>query len=388
MTEPDPAARLVAAIQGAVAEHAFGTAMKLAEPINAGLFDAAGKPMVMTDASFLASSAGALAAVRQFFGNRWRAGDVAITNDPDAGAANACEMIVVAPIFAAGTAPAAWALARARVPDFGGWELGGYSPQAVDRWAEGARIEPAKLVVGGAWRREVGDMLRLNSRTPILTLRIATILTEIARSIAASWHAAEENERGIVAAEIAAAVASESEKIDRAFQTLSRSKQRTEQPVHVPIPSEPIAPITVEMRYDGARLHVALSGPAVSPLPINLGRYGAPDIVIGAVSAGFAPRRLTTAAILDRLAIEVPEPNLLAAPLPATVGLGRETTGQAVFRGVLAALSASGLHADTDVAWQAYCRTALGGRLDYSTGKLSAEMAAAIRISEAAEACR
>ena len=97
MTEPDPAARLVAAIQGAVAEHAFGTAMKLAEPINAGLFDAAGKPMVMTDASFLASSAGALAAVRQFFGNRWRAGDVAITNDPDAGAANACEMIVVAP---------------------------------------------------------------------------------------------------------------------------------------------------------------------------------------------------------------------------------------------------------------------------------------------------
>ena len=73
----------------------------------------------------------------------------------------------------------------------------------------------------------------------------------------------------------------------------------------------------------------------------------------------------------------MPEPNLLAAPLPATVGLGRETTGQAVFRGVLAALSASGRHAKR--TWQAYRRTALGGRLDFSTGKLSAEMAAAIR---------
>jgi N-methylhydantoinase B/oxoprolinase/acetone carboxylase alpha subunit len=387
MPESNPAARLVAAIQGAIEQHPLGTTMKLAEPINAGLFDGAGKPMVVTDASFLASSAGALAAVRQFFGNRWRTGDVAITNDADAGAANACEMIVVAPIFAAGTAPAAWALARARVPDFGGWELGGYSPQAVDRWAEGARIEPAKLVVGGAWRREVGDMLRLNSRTPTLTLRIAMILTETARSIAASWHAAQGIERGTIEAEIAAAVASESEKIDRAFKTLSRSKQRIEQPVRVPIPSEPIAPITVAMRYDGVRLHVALSGPAASPLPINLGRYGAQDIVIGAVSAGFAPRRLTTAAILDRVVIEVPEPSLLAAPLPATVGLGRETTGQAVFRGVLAALSANGLYVDADAAWQAYCRTALGGRLDFSTGRLSAEMAAAIRNLEAAEAC-
>ena len=88
----------------------------------------------------------------------------------DAGAVNACEIIAVAPVHSS-DGLVGWSVVRGRVPDFGGWEPGGYSPQAVDRWAEGARIEPVKLIANGNYRREVTDLLRLNSRTPATTLR-------------------------------------------------------------------------------------------------------------------------------------------------------------------------------------------------------------------------
>ena len=68
------------------------------QPVHAGLFDAKGDALLVSAVGLLPSTSGALDAVRDFFGERWNTGDVAVTNDMDAGAVNACEIIAVAPM--------------------------------------------------------------------------------------------------------------------------------------------------------------------------------------------------------------------------------------------------------------------------------------------------
>src|SRR5215475_11056214 len=68
-------------------------------PVHAGLFDAEANPLLASFVGTLPSMRGALAAIRAFFKDNWQPGDVALTNDMDAGAVNACEIIAAAPIF-------------------------------------------------------------------------------------------------------------------------------------------------------------------------------------------------------------------------------------------------------------------------------------------------
>src|SRR5690606_15484007 len=65
----------------------------------------------------------------------------------------------------------------------GGWMIGGYSPQAVDRWAEAARFVPAKVLLAGKERRELLDLLQLNSRTPKATKRLALAIAHAASGL-------------------------------------------------------------------------------------------------------------------------------------------------------------------------------------------------------------
>ena len=113
------------------------------QPVHAGLFDAKGDALLVSAVGLLPSTSGALAAVRDFFGERWNTGDVAVTNDMDAGRQRLRNHRRRS--GAGHRATGFWlSVVRGRVPDLGGWEPGGYSPQAVDRWAEGARIRPVK----------------------------------------------------------------------------------------------------------------------------------------------------------------------------------------------------------------------------------------------------
>jgi N-methylhydantoinase B/oxoprolinase/acetone carboxylase alpha subunit len=351
----------------------------------AAILDATGAPIALSAVGAAASLAASVAGVRAFFGDAWNAGDAAVTNDPDLGSANACEMTVVVPGFAGKGAPRFWVAFRAGVPDFGGWEIGGFSPQAVDRWAEGARIEPAKIVIAGARRREVADLLALNSRTPRTTLRCVLAMVDGAERVA----------RGLLdrnmpiggrdwSEAVAAMTYGEMALIDRAFARLSR-KATGRAEVDSPLADARPGPVGVTVDRSGDRLTAKIDAPAVSHRPINLGRQGAADCIIAALVSGFGLGALSTGAILRRVAVEVAEPSLAAAPLPATVGMGRETTGRALARATLDALRAAGIEPGLG-AWDAACRTELGDALDRSSGKVTAERAKEIRTRELEEA--
>jgi N-methylhydantoinase B/oxoprolinase/acetone carboxylase alpha subunit len=105
----------------------------------------------------------------------WNEGDVAITTDVYHGSSHPTELTAATPVMQAGRITG-WKLARTQLPDLGGWELGCYSPRAMDIWAEAARIVPAKAFLKGQPRREVLELLELNSRTPKGNRAIVTAL--------------------------------------------------------------------------------------------------------------------------------------------------------------------------------------------------------------------
>lgn len=347
-------------------------------PTHGGLFDADGNPLLISEVGLLPSTTGALNAIRQFFGARWQPGDVALTNDIDAGAINACEISLIAPIHS-GAMISGWSVVRGYIPDFGGWEPGGFSPQAVDRWAEGARLEPVKVIAVGRYRREVTDLLQLNSRTPASTLASVQTLADAAVALGRAYarHSAAYDEA------IAALRATERQQAALAIAALGSEAALQKIDVVVPWSNEQFGAITVHTEKSGDFLRVALSGPAIAKRPINLGPYAAQDIVMAAVAAACGLDSRLTAALADLVAVSVGDAGLLAAPLPATAGLGRHTTGMALYRATAAALGLAGEHAES--SWQNYRDRVCGFGFDWQTGRLAAEAAAKIRARQREE---
>jgi hypothetical protein len=116
-------------------------------PVHAGLFGRQGHPLLVSSVGMLPSMRGALEAVRGFFGERWAPGDVALTNDMDAGAVNACEIIIIAPAHP-GAALVVRPVVRVRVPDL----AGGARRLAHRRWMLG-RGRAARIGEGHGARR-------------------------------------------------------------------------------------------------------------------------------------------------------------------------------------------------------------------------------------------
>jgi N-methylhydantoinase B/oxoprolinase/acetone carboxylase alpha subunit len=347
-------------------------------PVHAGLFGRQGHPLLVSSVGMLPSMRGALEAVRGFFGERWAPGDVALTNDMDAGAVNACEIIIITPVHS-GTALMGWSVVRGRVPDFGGWEPGGYSPQAVDRWAEGARLEPVKVMARGAYRREVTDLLRLNSRTPATTLAHVQLLAHSAVKLGHAYSRDHDKLRD----QIIALQKAEGSQVAAAFERLPAifPSQRAE--IVVPWSNERVGSIEVRVEKSAGKLQVTVSGPPIAARPINLGQFAAQDIVTAAIAYGCGLDGLVTDELPMRIEVSLRQPGLIAAPLPATVGLGRQTSGQALYRAIIAALGLSNERAEA--YWQHYREAACGTGSDPLTGKLAIPNAERIRVRQQQE---
>lgn len=339
------------------------------EPVHISVHSADLNHAGTTSIELLQSSTGVVRAVSAFF-RSWEPGDVGITNDPDTGAMNATDFIAVAPVFRPNLD--GWVAVRSRVPDFGGWEFGGYSPQAVDRWAEGARVEPVKLLAQGKSRREVTDLIKLNSRTPHVTENILSMMAEIALEISSEAELLEQHSLEVRPGEAA--------RIHAILEALNGHVGEAQQAVAM-YSRVADAVIGVRLRSDGVQLIVTIDAPGIVPHHINLGRYGAEDMVHAALAAALGEPRLSTESLGARLIVEVDEPSMAAALLPATVGFGRETTGQAIFRSTLRALIEAGFPTiDVDSAWQKIEMRILGiERVDFETGKLTKERAAATK---------
>jgi len=89
-------------------------------------------------------------------------GDVVISNDPAVGCADVTQL-TMARRLSAGTT-----IARIRIPDIGGFALGGLTPEGYDIWGEGARFPALRIAASGRSLSQARQLLVLNSRTPRL----------------------------------------------------------------------------------------------------------------------------------------------------------------------------------------------------------------------------
>ena len=94
-------------------------------------------------------------------------GDIILTNDPFSGGTHIQDLTLLRPLFVAEQL-VGWAIVQTPLPDLGGMALGGYYPFALEIWAEGIRVTPAKLYRKSVLQRDALTMLTLNSRLPHL----------------------------------------------------------------------------------------------------------------------------------------------------------------------------------------------------------------------------
>ena len=104
-------------------------------------------------------------AVRDFFKDRVRPGDVLLLNDPYFGGSHLPDLTALVPVFA-GERHLFWIVVRAHHSDIGGATHGGYNPAATEIWQEGLRVPPLRLYDAGRLREDVLQMLAANVRQP------------------------------------------------------------------------------------------------------------------------------------------------------------------------------------------------------------------------------
>jgi N-methylhydantoinase B len=95
----------------------------------------------------------------------WQPGDVWMLNDAYLTGGHLNDLTVYSPIFFADEL-VGFTASRAHHLDVGGKEPGGPATDSTDVYQEGLRLGPVKLVEGGRRRREIFDILRLNTRLP------------------------------------------------------------------------------------------------------------------------------------------------------------------------------------------------------------------------------
>lgn len=283
--------------------------------------------LVASDPCSSASLGQTLRSISDFF-DAWQPGDVALTNDVQCGSTHPSEFTAVAPLFSGAGEPAGWTLLRADCPDIGGWALGSVSPRALDIWSEGARIVPARLVAAGRVRREVTDMLSLNSRTPKLigawTMALVTGVQALADALPK-------------ALAVSAAVAADAR--NRTANALARISGEHHGIGAVPIPGGGTLALQVQVRRHGERLQVSFpDSPQSSVQPLNASRAIVADCVARAVAAALTLDVRAAVALPEFIELAIAEGSLLAASWRLPAGWARAVTGRAVYLAVCNAL--------------------------------------------------
>ena len=388
---PDAANSLSAAVmpllETAIADYLAATGLPWDVHPIAAFVDANGEVMATTDATTAASSRRIIAAMQAFFGAAWQPGDAAVLNDPDSGSSHPAQISTAVPMWldeSSGDGPNLWAIVRADIPDFGGWELGGYSPQAFDRWAEAGRIVPVKVRLAGTPRREALDTLILNSRTAAITLASVTAMADVATTMSSGFSGLG----GFLASlsdHRAAARRADTDAVQSTLAGLAPGRHEGRNELGTLWDGADGGAIRVAIDHVGEALHVTFDDPpAIDARPINSTAAMTEDVVVAAATAALKLGDLHSGAVQASLQVDLPDSTRFAAVVPAAVGIGRETTGQAVFRAVLSAFEAGGLAVDADAAWASYRDRRIGDILDPATGKITPTRAAAITAEEAA----
>jgi N-methylhydantoinase B len=151
---------------GVLRRTAFSSNIKDRLDYSCAIFDHLGQ--MIAQAAHIPVHLGAMpACVRSVLGafDEWKAGDVAIVNDPFAGGSHLPDITLVAPVFlSAGNSPQFFVANRAHHADVGGMTPGSL-PLSREIYQEGLIIPPLKVVVGGEWNEALLQLILRNVRT-------------------------------------------------------------------------------------------------------------------------------------------------------------------------------------------------------------------------------
>lgn len=374
--------RFEPALERAVADYRKALPPGWRGTVCAALLDDACRIAAVTPTTRMIEISSAAAAICAFFNDDWHDGDVAITNDPYHGSGHLLQFTAISPVgMASGGAAKGFAAVNADLPDIGGWEIGGDDPRSLDIWAEGARIVPVKAALGGRMRRELVELLGLNSRTPKLVQGAVTSMSRVAIQLA--------REAGGLDAALGAAAARARESTAPVVQDLLRRL------THGPFPGAGVArvpgfadlEVRIELRLtaqDGA-LHVeVLRAPEKSVRPINATPAMTRAAVLQAVAAALRLEPSACIGLEDALRVSAPPESALAVTDWLPVAYARHATCRAVFLAVLQALTSAGFEKiDAEQWWRRH--SGLDDRdIDVVSGKAATSRHSFLQSMEAA----
>lgn len=133
--------------------------------------DSSGHVISQADGVPIHTGAGGFAvrALLAYWGKDIQPGDLFVANDPYAAGGNHLpDLTIMCPVFDGERI--AFACNRAHQIDIGGGAPGTYNPNATEIFHEGLRLPAMKLASGGRLRRDVMDMIALNTRMPEIVL--------------------------------------------------------------------------------------------------------------------------------------------------------------------------------------------------------------------------
>lgn len=346
------------------------------------LLDEGCRIAAVTQSTRMVEIASAGAALCAFFKRDWRDGDVAVTNDPYHGSGHLLQFTAISPIGVASGGPAkGFAALSADLSDMGGWEIGGDDPRALDIWAEGARIVPVKAALGGQMRKELVELLALNSRTPKLVQRAVTALSRAAIGLA--------QEAGALDAALGAAAIRARESASPIVQDLVRRLQHAA--FHgtgaARVPGFPDQEVRIEVTLaarDGA-VHVEVTrAPEKSVRPINATPAMTQAAVLAAVQAMLRLEPSACIGLKDALRVSAPSDSAVAVTDWLPVGYARRVTCRAVFSAVVEALGKAGFEkVDAEQWWRRHSGLD-DADIDMDSGKMSASRRSFLQSMEAA----
>jgi N-methylhydantoinase B len=348
----------------------------------AALLDEGCRVAAVSQAARIVEIASAGAALCSFFEGDWRDGDVAVTNDPYHGSGHLLQFTAISPIGMANGGPAkGFAAINVDLSDMGGWEIGGDDPRSLDIWAEGARIVPVKAALGGRMRKELVELLALNSRTPKLVQRAIAALSQATIELAREAGALDAalGETAIRARESAAPIVQD---------LLGRLRRGAFQGAGtMPVPGFPDQQVRIGVELsarDGA-LHVKVSrAPEKSVRPINATPAMTQSAALLAVAAVLRLEPSASIGLQDALHVSAPSDSAVAVTDWLPVGYARRVTCRAVFSAVVEALGNAGFDKiDADQWWRRHSGLD-DADLDMASGKASASRRKYLQSMEAA----
>ena len=277
-------------------------------------------------------------AVCDTFGDDVAEGDIILTNDPFSGGTHIQDLTLLRPLFVADRL-VSWAIVQTPLPDLGGMALGGYYPFALEIWAEGIRVTPAKLYRKGVLRRDALTLLTLNSRLPHLIekdVESMVAILELSNTVVTA--VATSQTPAVYAQALDHLITGTAARTQAALSALPPGEWQGESsPLHCCLEE---TDLNVQVRAIVADESIALDFSGSSPAAKGFVNTTAATTLAAATIPFFSlwPSLPANEGIFQHLRISLPDDTFLHAKLPMSVGWSPYQPSQAIVQAVAAAL--------------------------------------------------